>query len=252
MDQGNVSPVTEPLPSAIGRVLHETSPDLYRHARRPYRRARDGSRELRERLARALAPGAEDAAIACALALSAGIQLEPGQMRWIVKALWLQPAPRLLVFGCGNDSPFWETINADGTTIFLEDTEKWATRTAQHLTRSPVHLIAYGTELPRWRELLDHPEQLQLDLPSEVVTSPYDVILVDGPVGYPEYFAETGVHPPGRMKSIFMASQLARPGNAFSCTTATARSSARTQLGTWATVASSPRSQAGTACFAAS
>jgi hypothetical protein len=160
----------------------------------------------------AIASEGEDAAIASTLALWAGIELELVQMGSIIRALRSQPAPRFLVFGCGNDSQFWETVNADATTIFLEDNQDWATRTAERLTRSPVHLITYGTELSRWRELLDHPEQLQLELPSEVATSNYDVILVDGPAGGPEYFAETGVQPPGRMKSIFMASQLVRPG----------------------------------------
>jgi hypothetical protein len=155
---------------------------------------------------------AGDTAIASALALSAGIQLDLAQMRWIVGALQLQPTPRFLVFGCGNDSPFWETVNADGATIFLEDSEEWAARTAQRLTRSPIHLVAYDTELPQWRKLLDHPELLQIELPAEVTAAGYDVILVDGPAGYPEYFDEYGAHPPGRMKSIFMASQLVRPG----------------------------------------
>ncbi len=160
----------------------------------------------------ALAPDSEGTAIASALALSAGIQLDLAQMRWIVRGLQLQPAPRFLVFGCGNDSPFWETVNSEGTTIFLEDSEAWATRVAERLTRSPVHLVAYDTELPQWRKLLDHPEQLHMDLPSDVTAANHDVILVDGPAGYPEYFDEYGAHPPGRMKSIFMASQLVRPG----------------------------------------
>jgi hypothetical protein len=204
--------VTESLPSAIGRALHGVSPELHRRARRPYHRVRDGARTLRAAAARALAPNSEDTAIASALALSAGIQLDLAQIRWIVGALRLQPATRFLVFGCGNDSPFWEKVNGDGTTIFLEDSKEWATRVAQRLTRSPLHLVTYDSELPQWQKLLDHPEQLQIELPDEVTASHFDVILVDGPAGYPEYFDEYGAHPPGRMKSIFMASQLARPG----------------------------------------
>jgi hypothetical protein len=209
---GNVTLVPESLPSSIGRALHGISPELHRRARRPYHRARDGTRTMRAALAHALVPDAEETAIASALALSAGIQLDLAQVRWIVGALRLQPTSRFLVFGCGNDSPFWETVNADGTTIFLEDSEEWATRIGERLTRSSLHLVAYGTELPEWRALLDHPEQLELELPSEVTAASYDVILVDGPAGYPEYFDEFGTHPPGRMKSIFMASQLVRPG----------------------------------------
>jgi hypothetical protein len=204
--------VTETLPSAIGRALHGISPELHRRARRPYHRARDGTRRLRTALGHALAPDPEDTAIASALAGSAGIQLDLAQIRWIVEALRLQPAPRFLVFGCGNDSPFWETVNADGTTIFLEDSEDWAARVGQRLTRSPIHLVAYDTELPQWRQLLDDPEQLQVELPAEVTAADHDVILVDGPAGYPEYFDEFGTHPPGRMKSIFVASELVRPG----------------------------------------
>jgi len=136
-----------------------------------------------------------------------GVQLEAKESRPIVEAIRARPGCRLLVFGCGNDSTFWEAVNADGETAFIEDDPKWAEATAPRLERSTIHVVEYGTRLEQWRGLLDTPRALKLDLPLGLTMLKWDVIIVDGPAGYQPFS-------PGRMKSIYTASQLVAQGGA--------------------------------------
>ena len=53
--------------------------------------------------------------------------------------------------------------------------------------------------------MLDTPALLESDIPDKLSAEKWDIILVDAPAGYAE---ET----PGRMKSIYMASQLIKSG----------------------------------------
>ena len=135
----------------------------------------------------------------------AGIILEVNELKPIVEAVRARPGGSLLVFGCGHDSVFWEKVNRNGRTVFLEDNPLWAERTQKQLRRSTIHHVQYSTRRSEWRYLLDDEQALAMDLPSEITESCWDVILVDGPAGFAD---ET----PGRMKSIYAASQLAGPG----------------------------------------
>jgi glycosyltransferase involved in cell wall biosynthesis len=135
----------------------------------------------------------------------ANVQLEAGELRPIVTAIRELPRCALLVFGCGNDSPFWESVNRGGTTAFLEDDPEWAGKACAKLVTAPVHSVQYGTTLAEWRRLLDSPVELAMDLPAEVTSRQWDVIVVDAPSGY------NGTQP-GRMKSIYAASKLVAPG----------------------------------------
>lgn len=148
-------------------------------------------------------------ALAEELGLDAGVlddvQLETAELRPIVAAIKERPNCSLLVFGCGKDSPFWEKINGGGTTAFIEDDPDWATKARAGLTTATVHSVKYGTKLREWRKLLDAPSELHLDLPQEIAARKWDLILVDGPAGYED-------STPGRMKSIYAASQLVAPG----------------------------------------
>jgi uncharacterized protein (TIGR01627 family) len=133
------------------------------------------------------------------------VQLDAAELRPIIDAIRRRPGCRLLVFGCGNDSPFWEKINRGGTTVFLEDDPRWVAAAKTALTTATVHAVQYGTTLAEWRRLLDRPSKLAMELPGEVRSRRWDVILVDGPAGF-------ALHTPGRMKSIYAASQLVAPG----------------------------------------
>ena len=135
----------------------------------------------------------------------AHVQLEAEELRPIVTAIRERPRCALLVFGCGNDSPFWESVNRGGTTAFLEDDAEWVSKARAKLATATVHSVQYGTKLAEWPRLLDSPVELAMDLPAEVTSRQWDVILVDAPAGY------DGTQP-GRMKSIYAASKLVAPG----------------------------------------
>lgn len=134
-----------------------------------------------------------------------GVQLHPAELRPIVKAIRFRPRCALLVFGCGAEAGFWEKINRDGTTAFLEDDPEWLEKARRSLARSSVYRVDYGTRRPEWFSLLNDPARLALDLPEEISSRRWDVILVDGPAGYSD-------DNPGRMKSIYVASKLVVPG----------------------------------------
>jgi uncharacterized protein (TIGR01627 family) len=151
------------------------------------------------------------AALARAAGLDAkmleGVQLTPAEIAPIAAAIRARPGCALLVFGCGNDSPLWETLNAGGVTAFIEDNAKWAAETQGRLRSATVFLTQYGTKRRQWRRLLRRPETLALALPDAIRSRTWDVILVDGPAGHRGDV-------PGRMKSIYEAARLVAPGGA--------------------------------------
>jgi glucuronoxylan 4-O-methyltransferase len=113
-----------------------------------------------------------------------------------------------LVFGVGNDSRLWLEANPQGRTVFLEDSEYWARGARNRLPRIDIRSVQYYTTRSQWRELLaGDPERLTLELPEDVIAGSWDVILVDAPAGFSDEC-------PGRMKSLYMASVLARTGGA--------------------------------------
>ncbi|KAJ8441575.1 hypothetical protein Cgig2_003081 [Carnegiea gigantea] len=127
-----------------------------------------------------------------------------------------------LVFGLGHDSLMWASLNPNGFTMFLEEDPNWV-RTI--LTKAPnirVHSVEYKTHVYDAKNLLAHykteptclPPKLFLngntkcrlvlsDLPNEIYSKEWDVIMIDGPRGYqPEL--------PGRMAAIYTAAVMAR------------------------------------------
>jgi uncharacterized protein (TIGR01627 family) len=132
-------------------------------------------------------------------------QLQPAELRPIVKAIMSRSGCSLLVFGCGNDSTFWEKINREGTTAFLEDDPQWLALAHAKLKAAQAYPVHYDTKLSDWLLLIDTPEKLMLELPPKIMSRRWDVILVDGPAGFKD-------DQPGRMKSIYAASTLVAPG----------------------------------------
>ncbi|MGE0846589.1 MAG: glycosyltransferase [Flavobacteriaceae bacterium] len=147
------------------------------------------------------------------LAKTEGVQMHANEVHAVMSAIRARPGCALLVFGCGNDSPLWEEVNRGGVTAFVENDARWAERVRGTLKTSSIHLTEYGTGISDWVSLLDDPDRLALDLPAEISSRQWDVILVDGPAGHDD-FEEYGGETPGRMKSIFAASQLVAPGGA--------------------------------------
>ncbi len=135
------------------------------------------------------------------------VQLTAPEIGPVAGAIRARPGCRLLVFGCGNDSAFWEAVNAGGETVFLENSESWAAAVRQSLQSAGVHIVDYGTRLSDWRALLESPARLKMTLPPAVAARTWDVVLVDGPAGHEP-------DSPGRMKAIFAASNLVGRGGA--------------------------------------
>ena len=132
------------------------------------------------------------------------IQLQPEELGPIIRAIRSTPFCGLLVFGCGHNSPFWETINPHGATVFLEDNDEWIAKARATLREASVEKMHYGTRTADWPEMLGADNKLLLELPPSVANRRWNVILVDGPAGYADDC-------PGRMKSIFAASRLVAP-----------------------------------------
>ncbi|KAK2661462.1 hypothetical protein Ddye_000036 [Dipteronia dyeriana] len=127
-----------------------------------------------------------------------------------------------LVFGLGHDSFMWAALNPRGTTLFLEEDP---TLVHKILARAPalrIHTVTYPTQLYEAEHLVTSyksektcvPPNVHLkgnslcklalsDMPDDVYSREWDVILIDGPRGY---YAEA----PGRMGAIFSAAVMAR------------------------------------------
>ncbi len=113
---------------------------------------------------------------------------------------------RLLIFGVGKDSTFWMQANEGGRTEFVEHEPEWIQRTRELLPGVVVHQVSYDTRRPQWKRLLRRQDRLFMeDLPNSVLATNWDVIFVDSPQG-------GSSKRPGRMKSIYTASVLARRG----------------------------------------
>lgn len=134
-----------------------------------------------------------------------GIQLEPAELAPIVNAILRLPKCRLIVFGCGNDSSFWERINCDGRTIFIEDDQEWIDKIRPRLTTAEIAKVSYETRVEKWAEQINSGDSLKLDLPDGIEAKSWDIVLVDGPAGY-------APHLPGRSQSIVTAANLVAPG----------------------------------------
>lgn len=173
----------------------------------------------------------------------ADIQLSHLEVQTIIKEIKKKRNCSLLVFGCGNDSVLWEKTNARGTTAFIEDNAHWANVARAQLQRSEVHVVNYESRQADWLHWLDQPDKLKMDLPDEVRSHRWDVILVDGPAG------EHGERP-GRMKSIYAASGLVAPVDACSSTIATAPPRTRSRHATSVPIGWRSRSAAERFCAA--
>ena len=129
------------------------------------------------------------------------IQLSPHELRTIITALKRKAPCNFLVFGLGNDSRIWLAANRGGRTVFIEDNEAWFAEIVARERLTNAYLVDYETRLTQWRELLDQP--ITMHLPGDLEQYRWDVIFVDAPGGW-------SPDTPGRMKSIFLASQVAQ------------------------------------------
>ncbi|XP_062115944.1 glucuronoxylan 4-O-methyltransferase 1 [Humulus lupulus] len=132
----------------------------------------------------------------------------------------------LLIFGLEHQYTFLASINAGGTTIFLEDDpdklRKIKIKTKLNTTK--IYKVEYKVPAKDAYKLLKHARksqactvisgQLQMskcrlalrNLPQEVYDLKWDVVVVDGPSG-------NAPEAPGRMAAIYSAAVIARNGN---------------------------------------
>lgn len=135
-----------------------------------------------------------------------------------------QKAPcNLLIFGIDPQYVSLSSINAGGTTIFLEDDHNKISTLKTNSNTTRAYQVDYQIPAKEAYKLLKHARenpdcapssklrlskcQLALkNLPQEVYELQWDVVVVDGPSG-------STPDEPGRMAAIYTASMMARNGN---------------------------------------
>ena len=135
-----------------------------------------------------------------------GIQMHANEIFFVARAI--RPPANFLIFGLWNDSPFWFRLNQRGRTVFVEDQEEWFDKIRAENPFLEAYLIKYGTTLSEASQLIECPDRLAMDLPSQIRRTEWDVILIDGPAGYED-------NTPGRMKSIYESSRLIKQGGSI-------------------------------------
>lgn len=105
----------------------------------------------------------------------------------------------LLVFGTGNDTPYWKLLGS--FVVFLENSKRWFDKTDpnQYLVHYQTKKKESDTLLSCYRSGVTN--RLEMDLPNIVYETSWDAIFVDGPQGW-------GDDTPGRMQSLYMAKTL--------------------------------------------
>ncbi len=122
----------------------------------------------------------------------------------VVRTVRQNPCGNFLVFGLGNDSLFWQSLNHSGLTGFIEDDVAWLEMVRARDGLRLVSSTIYNTQLKDWRDYLIGKGALELALLDEITKQKWDVILVDGPAAWCPTV-------PGRMKSIAISTYLVRP-----------------------------------------
>lgn len=152
----------------------------------------------------------------CPKQLPPGIQMGPQQISTIQKVL--MSSSNLLVWGLGNDSPYWNNCTK-GRVVFLEDGisygkhgVSWYDTIMKKFPYLEAYKIHYTTSKSKsFDKYYDHPElwkdlDLRQQLPTSLTTMEWHVIIIDAPIGY-------DARGPGRYQSIVTSSLLAHPGS---------------------------------------
>ncbi|KAI5655918.1 hypothetical protein M9H77_24711 [Catharanthus roseus] len=124
-----------------------------------------------------------------------------------------------LVFGLGNDSLMWSSLNYGGRTVFLEEDNKWMKEFKKEMPFLETYHVVYDSKVSQASEFLhagrsedckvvEDPRLSRCRLsiktfPNEVYETEWDLIMVDAPTGFRDNL-------PGRMTAIYTAGLMAR------------------------------------------
>ncbi|KAK9678535.1 hypothetical protein RND81_11G217900 [Saponaria officinalis] len=165
-------------------------------------------------------PGALSSALVHYVTTSVTPQQTSQEITLTARVLQQKSPCNFLVFGLGNDSLMWATLNYGGKTVFLEEHEEWIRQVKSEFPTLDSRHVEYDTKLRHATQLMTsskadencyhiaHPMESNCTLalksvPSDVLDVEWDVIMVDAPTGYHDDV-------PGRMKAIYTAGLLGR------------------------------------------
>lgn len=133
------------------------------------------------------------------------IQISRGQAAVIGAAIaGAGDGAKVLVFGCGNDSPLWAAMNPGGRTVFLENHKAWLGEARARCPDLDIREVSYRGRSVEHSLPIDETELARFPVPDVVAECAWDVILIDSPMGSKPTM-------PGRSLPIWWASQVARP-----------------------------------------
>jgi hypothetical protein len=92
---------------------------------------------------------------------------------------------RMLIIGCGYCAPAWETLNADGETVFVTENNEWGTHMQRTLAASTVVAVDYNASPSKWRFYLQdirdckQVSELSIGLPSAHLDKTWSLVIFD-------------------------------------------------------------------------
>jgi len=131
-------------------------------------------------------------------------QMKVAEYQIIAETIASKAPCNVLVFGVGNDSELWYLSNPGGTTLFVEDCREWIDRVRRQFSQHAldIHCHEYSTRVREASNLL-WPARRVVSVPAPLRQVIWDVIIVDGPMGYRK-------DDPGRVQPIAWAGRMAR------------------------------------------
>ena len=135
-----------------------------------------------------------------------GWQMSTREYRTIAECVAGRSPAAFLVFGVGDDSALWIDVNADGDTVFIEDSPKWIDIVRGRMAErcADIRPCSYVSRAAQWTWwCLGRGGILDRRMPSGLASRSWDVILVDAPRGF-------RIWHPGRLQAIHWAFTLAR------------------------------------------
>ncbi|KAF3436892.1 hypothetical protein FNV43_RR19645 [Rhamnella rubrinervis] len=155
---------------------------------------------------------------------NANNQLTEKEFQLLSKLITHRAPCNLLVFGLEPQYLLLSSINAGGTTIFLDDDAEKVSTIKTNTNTSRIYKVEHQIPAKDAYRLLKHARKSKAclptsghlqeskcrlalkNLPQQVYELKWDVVVVDGPIG-------NAPEAPGRMAAIYTASMIARKGN---------------------------------------